>query len=137
MLYKLVLGPIPIVHTNFQDNPLTTLGISRHFKIIELILFGSVGHQQHIFRLFITVSVSFEGQKIKIKINWVSGSPPMLCKLVLGPIPILHTNFQQNRHFQTFKNYLVNFIWVSESPTTYFPFILSLFAFILKTNKFI
>ena len=34
MLYKLVLGPIPIVHTNFQENPLTTLGISRHFKII-------------------------------------------------------------------------------------------------------
>ena len=34
MLYKLVLGPIPIIHTNFQDNPLTTLGISRHFKII-------------------------------------------------------------------------------------------------------
>ena len=29
-------GPIPILHTNFQDNPLTTLGISRHFKIIEL-----------------------------------------------------------------------------------------------------
>ena len=27
-------GPIPIVHTNFQDNPLTTLGISRHFKMI-------------------------------------------------------------------------------------------------------
>ena len=27
-------GPIPIVHTNFQENPLTTLGIFRHFKII-------------------------------------------------------------------------------------------------------
>ena len=52
ILYKLVLVPIPIVHTNFQDNLLTTLGISRHFKIIELILIGSVGHQQHIFRIF-------------------------------------------------------------------------------------
>ena len=27
-------SPIPILHTNFQENPLTTLGISRHFKII-------------------------------------------------------------------------------------------------------
>ena len=52
ILYKLVLGPISIVHTNFQENPLTTLGIFRHFKIIYLILIGSVGHQQHIFRLF-------------------------------------------------------------------------------------
>ena len=34
MLYKLVLGPIPILHTNFQENPLKTLGIFRHFKII-------------------------------------------------------------------------------------------------------
>ena len=34
ILYKLVLGPMTIVHTNFQENPLTTLGISRHFKII-------------------------------------------------------------------------------------------------------
>ena len=34
ILYKLVRGPISIVHTNFQENPLTTLGISRHFKII-------------------------------------------------------------------------------------------------------
>ena len=34
MLYKLVLGPIPILRTNFQENPLTTLGIYRHFKII-------------------------------------------------------------------------------------------------------
>ena len=25
-LYKLVLGPAPILHTNFQENPLTTLG---------------------------------------------------------------------------------------------------------------
>ena len=52
MLYKFVLGHILIVHTNFQENPLTTLGISRHFKIISLILIGSVGHHQHIFRLF-------------------------------------------------------------------------------------
>ena len=34
MLYKLVLGLIPIVHKKFQENPLTTLGISIHFKII-------------------------------------------------------------------------------------------------------
>ena len=52
MLYKLDLGPIPIARTNFQDNPLSTLGISRQFKIILLILIGSVGHQQHIFRVF-------------------------------------------------------------------------------------
>ena len=34
MFYTLVLGPIPILHTNFQENPLTTLGIFRHLKII-------------------------------------------------------------------------------------------------------
>ena len=34
ILYKLAIGPIPIVHTNFQENPLTTVVISRHFKII-------------------------------------------------------------------------------------------------------
>ena len=27
------------------------------------------------------------------KLKWVSGSPPMLYKLVLGPIPIVHTKF--------------------------------------------
>ena len=44
---------------------------------------------------FLTVSVSFE-ENFSQKCNWVSGSPPMLYKLVLGPIPILHTNFQEN-----------------------------------------
>ena len=34
MLYKLVLGPTPILHTNVDWNPLTTFGISRYFKII-------------------------------------------------------------------------------------------------------
>ena len=47
---------------------------------------------------FLTVSVSFEIQKNVIikKCNWVSGSPSILYKLVLGPIPIVHTNFQEN-----------------------------------------
>ena len=34
MLYKLVLGPAPILHINVHEDPLTTFGISRHFKMI-------------------------------------------------------------------------------------------------------
>ena len=34
MLYKLVLVPTPILHTNFHENSLTTFGIPRHLKII-------------------------------------------------------------------------------------------------------
>ena len=30
------------------------------------------------------------------KCNWVSGSPSILYKLVLSPVPIVHTNFQEN-----------------------------------------
>ena len=84
---------------------------------------GPVGHQQNIFRSFSHCQ----------RFCWVSGSPPMLYKLVIGPIPIVHTNL---RHFQTFYNYLINFNWVSGSPTTYFPFILSLSAFLMKKQKF-
>ena len=53
---------------------------------------------------FITVSVSFADnlkKKNEInKFNWVSGSPPMLYKLVLRPITIVHTNFWLYRHFK-------------------------------------
>ena len=35
-------------------------------------------------------------QTKKIKFNLVSGSLPMLYKLVLGPAPILHTNVHEN-----------------------------------------
>ena len=38
-------------------------------------------------------------------------------------------------HFQTFLNYLINLNWVIGSPTTYFPFILSLSAFLMKKKK--
>ena len=77
MLYKLVGGPTPILHTNVHDNPLTTFGIfmnfndnwvdgsppksfSVHFltmsayphiyykKKIFFFLIGSVGHQCYI-----------------------------------------------------------------------------------------
>ena len=34
MLYKLVIGPIPIVHTNFQENPLTTFGFTDILKLL-------------------------------------------------------------------------------------------------------
>ena len=70
---------------------------------------GSVGHQQNIFRSFSRCQRLFEEeQKQFTKINWVSGSPPILYKLVIGPIPIVHTNFQDNpfttlgisRHFK-------------------------------------
>ena len=47
------------------DEParVNNFGISRHFKIIELILIGSVGHQQHIFRLFSHCQRFFCGMK--------------------------------------------------------------------------
>ena len=34
MLYKLVLGPTPILRTNVHENPLTTFGISRYFNCL-------------------------------------------------------------------------------------------------------
>ena len=33
-IYKLVLGPTPILNTNFHENPLTTFRIPRHLKMI-------------------------------------------------------------------------------------------------------
>ena len=39
-------------------------------------------------------------------------------------------------HFQTFYNYLINLNRVIGSPTTYFPFIFSLSAFLLKKKIF-
>ena len=57
---------------------------------------GSVGHQQNFSVHFLTVSVSVEEEQISTKFNWVSGSQPMLYKLVISPIPIVHTNFQEN-----------------------------------------
>ena len=62
---------------------------------------GSVGHQQNIFRSFSHCQrffyrrTKFKTKKINL-FNWVSGSPPMLYKLVLSPVPIVHTNFQEN-----------------------------------------
>ena len=72
VVYKLVLGPIPILHTNFQENLLTILGISRHFKIIKLILIGSESPTSFPFILSLSASVSYKENKIqknkKIKI---------------------------------------------------------------------
>ena len=53
--------------------------------------------------------------------------------MMAGDEPARVNNFG---HFQTFKNYVINFNWVSGLPTTYFPFIFSLSAFLLKNNFF-
>ena len=61
----------------------------------------------------------------------------------IGPRPHTHRTYKLSResvnnfgHLQTFYNYLINFNWVSGSPTTYFPFILSPSAFLMKKTKF-
>ena len=53
--------------------------------------------------------------------------------MMAGDEPARVNNFG---HFQTLKNYVINFNWVSGLPTTYFPFIFSLSAFLLKNNFF-
>ena len=35
MLYKLVLGPAPILYTNVHDNPLTTFGFTDILKLFN------------------------------------------------------------------------------------------------------
>ena len=57
---------------------------------------GSVGYQQNIF-IFSLSAFLFKLKKCNYKkCNWVSGSPSILYKLVLSPVPIVHTNFQEN-----------------------------------------
>ena len=57
---------------------------------------GSVGHQQNIF-IFSLSALLLTLKKCNYKkCNWVSGSPSILYKLVLSPVPIVHTNFQEN-----------------------------------------
>ena len=57
---------------------------------------GSVGHQQNIF-IFSLSAFLLKLKKCNYKkCNWVSGSPSILYKLVLSPVPIVHTNFQEN-----------------------------------------
>ena len=57
---------------------------------------GSVGHQQNIF-IFSLSALLLKLKKCNYKkCNWVSGSPSILYKLVLSPVPIVHTNFQEN-----------------------------------------
>ena len=57
---------------------------------------GSVGHQQNIF-IFSLSALLLKLKKCNYKkCNWVSGSPSILYKLVLSPVPIVHTNFQGN-----------------------------------------
>ena len=65
MLYILVIGPIPIVHTNVQENPLTTFGFTDILKLFnEFELDQWVTN--NIFSVYlITVSVSYEEQKFK------------------------------------------------------------------------
>ena len=53
--------------------------------------------------------------------------------MMAGDEPARVNNFG---HFQTLKNYVINFNWVSGSPTTYYPFIFSLSAFLLKKKIF-
>ena len=57
---------------------------------------GSVGHQQNIFILSLSAFLLKLKKCNYKKCNWVSGSPPILYKLVLSPVPIVHTNFQEN-----------------------------------------
>ena len=48
------------------------------------------------FKKIITFKNKIHKKKKLKKFNWVSGSPPMLYTLVLGPTPILHTNVHEN-----------------------------------------
>ena len=57
---------------------------------------GSVGHQQNIFILSLSALLLKLKKCNYKKCNWVSGSPSILYKLVLSPVPIVHTNFQEN-----------------------------------------
>ena len=96
MLYKLVLGPTPILHINVHENPLTTFGILINFN--DNWVSGSPPKYLSVHYLTMSAyphilkKIKFFKKNKKIKIYWVSGSPPMLYKLVLGPAPILHTN---------------------------------------------
>ena len=55
-----------------------------------------MGHQQNIF-IFSLSAFLLKLKKCNYKkCNWVSGSPSILYKLVLSPVPIVHTNFQEN-----------------------------------------
>ena len=91
-------APYPFYIQTFQENPFTTLGISRHFKINFNWASGSLTtYFPFILSLSALIVKKQKFKKKKFKtINWVSGSPPILYKLVLGPIPILHTNVHEN-----------------------------------------
>ena len=57
---------------------------------------GPVGYQQNIFILSLSAFLLKLKKCNYKKCNWVCGSPSILYKLVLGPVPIVHTNFQEN-----------------------------------------
>ena len=57
---------------------------------------GLVGYQQNIFILSLSAFLLKLKKCNYKKCNWVCGSPSILYKLVLGPVPIVHTNFQEN-----------------------------------------
>ena len=73
-----------------------TLGLWLRLECSLDCISGSVGHQQNIF-IFSLSAFLLKLKKCNYKkCNWVSGSPSILYKLVLSPVPIIHTNFQEN-----------------------------------------
>ena len=82
-----------------MDGEIWSLLITRAVLRLECSLdciSGSVGYQQNIF-IFSLSAFLLKLKKCNYKkCNWVSGSPSILYKLVLSPVPIVHTNFQEN-----------------------------------------
>ena len=119
MYYCILYSVYPEYESNISINQLI------------LMIIGSVGHHRNLFSVhFLTVSLStLKKNYIFFFFFWVSGSPPMLYKLVLGPAPILHTlgiliHFNDN--------------WVSWSPPKSFSvhfLTMSAYPHILKKKK--
>ena len=73
-----------------------TLGLWLRLECSLDCISGPVGYQQNIFILSLSAFLLKLKKCNYKKCNWVCGSPSILYKLVLGPVPIVHTNFQEN-----------------------------------------
>ena len=85
-----------VLVSNISTTVLVILGLWLRLECSLDCISGSVGHQQNIF-IFSLSAFLLKLKKCNYKkFNWVSGSPSILYKLVLSPVPIVHTNFQEN-----------------------------------------
>ena len=82
---------------------------------------GSVGHQQNIFIFSLSAFLLKLKKCNSKKCNWVSGSTSILYKLVLSPVPIVHTNFQGSVVMCLTRHYVMTDCKSSHSSGRRFP----------------